>query len=101
GLFARAAALEGRFEAAVHRLDDAPGVTDVRNIGLAAGIELAPRPGAPGARAYEVFLACLEAGLLTRQAGDVIALSPPLIISEDEIGRMAEILLEAIRRTAD
>jgi beta-alanine--pyruvate transaminase len=99
-LFERARALEPHFEDAMHRLDGAPGVVDVRNIGLAAGIELASRPGRPGARAYEVFLKCLELDLLTRQAGDVIALSPPLIASEGDIDRMAEILGRAIAATA-
>ncbi|HEX9809227.1 MAG TPA: aspartate aminotransferase family protein [Alphaproteobacteria bacterium] len=99
-LFARARALEPAWEAAVHRLDSAPGVIDVRNIGLTAGIELAPRDGAPGARAYAVFLECLARGALTRQAGDVIALSPPLIISEDEIDRLVAILADAIAATA-
>ncbi len=99
-LFARAAALEPHWREAVHRLDDAPNVTDVRDIGIAAGIELVPRDGKPGARAYDVFTKCLELGALTRQAGDVIALSPPLIISEQEIDRLVEILGEAIAATA-
>jgi beta-alanine--pyruvate transaminase len=98
-LFARAAGLEARWEAAVHRLDDAANVIDVRNIGIVAGIEFAPRPGAPGARAYDVFLKCLEMGALTRQAGDVIALSPPLIISEEEIDRLVDIVAGAIAAT--
>ncbi len=98
-LFDRAAALESRFEAAVHRLDDAPGVIDVRNIGLAAGIEFAPQPGAPGVQAYRVFVRCLELGLLTRQAGDTIALSPPLIVSETEIDCIADTLACAIGDT--
>jgi beta-alanine--pyruvate transaminase len=99
-LFARARALEPHFEDAVHRLDDVAGVIDVRSIGLAAGIELAARQGRPGARAYEVFLKCLELGLLTRQAGDIIALSPPLIASEGDIDQMADILGRAIAATA-
>jgi beta-alanine--pyruvate transaminase len=98
-LFARAAGREARWEAAVHRLDDAANVIDVRNIGIVAGIEFAPRPGAPGARAYDVFLKCLEMGALTRQAGDVIALSPPLIISEEEIDRLVDIVAGAIAAT--
>lgn len=99
GLFARAAGLEPHFEAAVHRLDDAPGVVDVRNIGLAAGIEFEPQ-GAVGARAYKVFLKCLEMGALTRQAGDVIAISPPLIASAEEIDRLVDIIGEAVAATA-
>jgi beta-alanine--pyruvate transaminase len=96
GLFARAARLERVWEDAVHRLDDAANVVDVRNLGLVAGIELAQRDGKPGLRAYEVFLKCLEMGCLVRAAGDVIALSPPLIIDEDEIDRLVTTLGDAI-----
>ncbi len=99
-LFARAARIEPHFEVAVHRLDDGKNVVDVRNIGIAAGIEFAQRDGRPGARAYDVFLKCLDMGLLTRQAGDVIALSPPLIASEAEIDTMAGILAEAAATVA-
>ncbi|MDH3240799.1 MAG: aspartate aminotransferase family protein [Alphaproteobacteria bacterium] len=99
-LFARAAGLEPYWQEAVHRLDGADNVIDVRDIGIVAGIEFAPREGKPGARAYDVFTKCLELGALTRQAGDVIALSPPLIISENEIDRLVEILAEAIAATA-
>src|ERR1700760_227350 len=53
GLFERAAALAPKFEAAAHALRDAKHVKDVRNLGMVAGIELTPRDGAPGARAYE------------------------------------------------
>ncbi len=98
-LFARARELEPYFEEAVHRLDGAPGVIDVRNIGLAAGIEF-KTDGAVGARAYKVFLKCLELGALTRQAGDVIAISPPLIISREEIDRLVDIIAEAAAATA-
>jgi beta-alanine--pyruvate transaminase len=98
-MFARAAELETYFEQAVHRLDEAPGVIDVRNIGLAAGIEF-KTTGAPGARAYQMFLKCLDLGALTRQAGDVIAISPPLIISKDEIDRLVDIIAEAATQTA-
>lgn len=99
-LFARAAGLEAYFEDAVHRLDGAAHVIDVRNIGLAAGIEFAVRDGRVGARAYSVFLKCLEMGLLTRQAGEVIALSPPLIVSKAQIDTMIDILARAIAEAA-
>jgi beta-alanine--pyruvate transaminase len=55
-------------------------------------IELAPRADAPGARGYEVLVKALKAGLLIRATGDIIALSPPLIISEAEIGKLFDIL---------
>ena len=88
GLFERAHALAPTFEAAAHALRDAKHVKDIRNVGLVAGIELESRDGAPGARGYEAFLKCFEAGLLIRFTGDTLAFSPPLIISEAEIGRV-------------
>ena len=54
--------------------------------------------GAPGKRAYDVFVDCFEKGLLIRVTGDIIALSPPLIVSEDEISTMADMVGDAIRR---
>lgn len=99
GLFGRAKALSGAWEDAVHSLKDLPNVIDVRNLGLMGAVELAPREGAPTARAFEVYLKAFEKGLLVRQTGDIIALSPPLIISEEQIGELVEKLGEAIRET--
>jgi beta-alanine--pyruvate transaminase len=62
-------------------------VVDIRNIGLVAGIELAPIPGKPTARAFEAFLRAYEKGVLIRTTGDTIALSPPLIIEKAHIDR--------------
>jgi beta-alanine--pyruvate transaminase len=95
-LFARAAALEPYWADAVHSLDDAPHVKDVRNLGLVAGIELTARDGAPGKRAAEVFALCFDEGVLVRVTGDIVALSPPLIISRAQIdelvGKIGEVL---------
>ncbi|MCG5073416.1 aspartate aminotransferase family protein [Paraburkholderia tagetis] len=88
GLFERAHNLAPKFEAAAHALRDAKHVKDVRNLGLVAGIELESRDSAPGARAYEVFVKCFEAGVLIRFTGDILAFSPPLIVSEEEIERL-------------
>jgi beta-alanine--pyruvate transaminase len=88
GLFERANSLAPKFEAAAHALRDAKHVKDIRNLGLVAGIELESRDGAPGARAYEVFVKCFEAGVLIRFTGDILAFSPPLIITEEEIERL-------------
>jgi beta-alanine--pyruvate transaminase len=90
GLFERARGLEGRWETAVHGLADARHVIDIRNMGIVAGIELTPRPGAPGARATEVFRRLFDAGLLVRATGDIIALSPPLILEEEQIDTMVQ-----------
>ena len=88
GLFARAAAMADYWEQAAHALHDAPHVIDVRNLGLVAGIELAPRPDAPGTRAAAAFHRAFDEGILVRVTGDIIALSPPLIIDRPQIDRL-------------
>jgi len=100
GLLTRAAELAPAFEAAVHGLRDCPNVIDIRNLGLMAGIELAPRPDAPGARGYETFVRALKEGALVRFTGDTIALSPPLIISTEEIERLTGILRGVLEQVA-
>ncbi|TDN62487.1 aspartate aminotransferase family protein [Paraburkholderia sp. BL10I2N1] len=95
-LFARAHAMAPKFESAVHALRDAPYVKDIRNLGLVAGVELESRAGAPGARAYEAFLKCFEAGVLIRFTGDILAFSPPLIIEEAQIERIFSTVREAL-----
>ena len=97
GLFARAAMLEPAWETAIHSLKDAPHVIDIRNLGLMAGIDLAPRPGVPGARGAEIMQTCFDAGVLIRVTGDTIALSPPLIVSEDQIGEIVRAIRAALQ----
>lgn len=94
-LFGRAASLAPHFEAAAHSLRGRRHVIDIRNIGLVAGIELAPRKTGR-ARAFEAFLKCYERGALIRTTGDVIALSPPLIIERGEIEKLFELLGEVL-----
>ena len=98
GLLTRAAGLAPTWRDAVFALRDAPHVLDIRCLGLVAGIELAARPGAPGARAHEVFVDCFRRGLLIRVTGDIIALSPPLIVEPAQIEEMVSILGESLRR---
>ena len=93
----RSLAMEPYFEDAAHSMRDAPGVIDVRNIGLVAGIELAPRPGKPGARAMDVFRTCFDQGVLTRVTGDIVALSPPLIVERPHVDRLFGTLADALR----
>ncbi|MBN3858684.1 aspartate aminotransferase family protein [Paraburkholderia sp. Ac-20340] len=100
GLFERAHSLAPKFEAAAHALRDAPHVKDVRNLGMVAGIELDSRDGAVGARAYEVFVKCFEAGVLIRFTGDILAFSPPLIITEEEIERLFGTVREVLTKVA-
>ncbi len=96
GLFERALAIEPYWRAAVHALRDARHVIDIRDFGLIAGIELAPRPGAPTARAMEAFEAAFDQGLLIRVTGDIIALSPPLIIEESQIDQIVETIRKVL-----
>jgi beta-alanine--pyruvate transaminase len=100
GLFQRAADLEPVWEDAAHGLAGAPHVKDIRNLGLVAGIELESRPGAAGQRATEVFRTCFDEGLLIRVTGDIIALSPPLIVSPAQIDQIMQTIADVLRRTA-
>jgi beta-alanine--pyruvate transaminase len=98
---ARVRSLTPYFEQAVHSLADAPGVISIRNIGLAAGIELAARPNAAGQRGAETQAAAFERGLLTRAPGDTLVLAPPFVSSQSDIDRMVELLRAAIEATAN
>ena len=99
-LFERAATLEPYWEDAAHSLRARRNVIDIRTLGITAGIELEPRPDAAAARAYEVFLACLENGLLVRTTGDTVALSPPLVLERQHIDRIFGVLGDAIDAAA-
>jgi len=96
----RARAIEGYFEDGAHSLKDLPNVIDIRNYGLVAGIELQGRAGKPTDRAVRIFQRCFDTGLLIRTTGDIIALSPPLIIEKHHVDRMFGTLAEAIRAEA-
>jgi len=85
GLLTRAAELAPYWEEALHSLKDAPHVIDVRNIGLIGAIELEPIAGEPTKRAFAAFRQAFDDGLLIRTTGDIIALSPPLIVSTSQI----------------
>ena len=99
-LLTRAADLEKTWQDTLHSLKGLPHVLDIRNLGLVGAIELSPRDGAPGTRGYDVFVECLKKGLLVRVTGDIIALSPPLIIEEHQIADIASILGDALKTTA-
>jgi len=97
GLFERAASLAPQWEQALHSLRGLPHVIDIRNLGLVGGIEMEPRAGAPGTRAFEVFVDCFNRGALIRVTGDIIALSPPLIIDERQIDELIDTIGSAIK----
>jgi beta-alanine--pyruvate transaminase len=97
GLYQRANEMAPVLEDAVHSLKDAPNVIDVRNIGMMAAVELAPRDGEPTLRALDVFRRCFDAGVLIRTTGDAIALTPPLIIDESQIDQIITTIRDALQ----
>ncbi len=96
-LFKRAQELAPYFQEAVHSLREMPHVIDIRNMGLVAGIELEPKAGKPTERAFKAFQKCYEKGVLIRTTGDIIALSPPLIISKAQIDELVGTLGGVLR----
>jgi beta-alanine--pyruvate transaminase len=98
GLLTRAAELAPYWETALHTLRGMPHVIDVRNIGLIGAIELESIPGEPTKRAFSAFLDAYESGLLIRTTGDIIALSPPLIASTDDIDEIVATLAMVLNR---
>ncbi|HEY6135817.1 MAG TPA: aminotransferase class III-fold pyridoxal phosphate-dependent enzyme, partial [Rubrivivax sp.] len=100
GLLTRAGELQGYFAECLHSLKGEPNVIDIRNIGLVGGVELSPLPGEPTKRAFNIFLDLYEKGLLLRTTGDIVAISPPLIIERAQIDQIVDMLRGAIRRVA-
>ncbi len=100
GLLTRGAELANHWQEALHSLKGVSNVIDIRNLGLVGAIELSSRKDAPGARAYDIFVDCFQKGLLIRVTGDVIALSPPLIVEKEQIDTIVSILGDAIKRAA-
>ncbi|WP_159589243.1 aspartate aminotransferase family protein [Chelativorans xinjiangense] len=92
GLLTRGAELGPYWEDALHSLKDAPHVIDIRNIGLVGAVELEAIPGQPTKRAFSAFLKAFEKGVLIRTTGDIIALSPPLIIEKGQIDEIVDCL---------
>ena len=97
GLLERAGTLATTWEDALHSLGDLPCVIDIRNLGLVAGIELESRPNQVGQRGYQALVRCFEQGLLIRTTGNVIALSPPLIVETQQIDQMIEVLRSVLK----
>lgn len=96
GLFQRANDLAPYWEEALHSLRGLPHVIDIRNMGLIGAVELEPIAGEPTKRAFTAFLKAYDKGILIRTTGDIIAMSPPLIISKSEIdeliGKLGDVL---------
>ena len=97
GLLTRASQIAAFWEDRLHALKGLPHVIDIRNIGLIGAVEFQPDPDAPGERAYSRFVKCFEKGLLVRQTGDIIALSPPLIVTESQIDQLFDIFTDVLK----
>ncbi|OOY28756.1 aspartate aminotransferase family protein [Thioclava sp. L04-15] len=97
GLFERAAELAPYWEDALHSLKGTRHVIDIRNEGLIGAVELEPIAGEPTKRAFSAFLKAYEKGILIRTTGDIIAMSPPLIISKEQIDQLIGTLKEVLK----
>ncbi|MDR6631993.1 beta-alanine--pyruvate transaminase [Phyllobacterium sp. 1468] len=97
GLLTRASEISSYWEDALHALKGLPHVIDIRNLGLIGAIELEPIEGAPTKRAFQAFLKAYEKGVLIRTTGDIIALSPPLIISKGQIEHLFDTLADVLK----
>lgn len=97
GLLTRGEELAPYWEDALHSLKGEPHVIDIRNIGLIGAIELAPIAGSPTKRAFSAFVKAFERGALIRTTGDIIALSPPLIITRGQINELIDHVREVLR----
>ena len=88
GLLTRGAELAQYWEDAIHSLKGLPHVIDIRNLGLIGAVELEPISGSPTKRAFSAFVQAYEKGILIRTTGDIIAMSPPLIITKAQIDEL-------------
>jgi len=96
-IFGRVAAIAPFFEDAMHSLKGEPHVIDVRNLGLAGGLTLAPHPDGPGVRAYGVFLKAYELGVAIRSNGDTLAIAPILTSEKSDIEAIIDLVRAALR----
>ena len=97
GLLTRANDLADYWADGVHSLRGLPHVIDLRNLGLIGAVELDPIPGKPGLRGYNTFVRAFEQGLLIRVTGDIVAMSPPLIIEQQHIDQVFGILGDVLK----
>ncbi len=100
GMYENVTALAPYWEEAIHQLRDCPHVVDIRNLGLVGAVELAPREGAPGARGSEAVQLAYNEGVMIRITGDIIALSPPLIVNKEQIDQIMATLRRVLTALA-
>jgi beta-alanine--pyruvate transaminase len=100
GLLTRAQEMQRYFSECLFSLKGLPNVIDIRTIGLVGGVELTPIAGEPTKRAFNIFLDCFDKGVMLRTTGDIVAISPPLIIERQQIDQIIDTLRGAIQRAA-
>lgn len=97
GLFDRSKTLAPVWERALHSLADAPHVIDIRNLGMLGAVQIESAPGAFGQRARECAAACHEDGVFVRALGETLILSPPLVISEEQIAQIVDTIGRSLK----
>lgn len=100
-LFERAGQMGKVLGDAMHgSLKGLPNVIGIRSLGLAGAVELSSVAGAPGKRAYDIFMDCFHHGVLVRPAGENLVVCPPYIVEKEQIERIVNVLADAIRKNA-
>jgi beta-alanine--pyruvate transaminase len=100
-LFTRAGEMGRVLGDAMHSaLKGLPNVISIRSLGLAAAVELAPLPGMPGKRVFDIFMDCYHRGVLVRNAGENLVFAPPFIVEASHIDQMVSVLADAIKKHA-
>ena len=92
----RVASLAPYFEEQLHKLQDRPHVAGIRNYGFAGALTLAPHPGEPAKRPYEVAMRMWEKGFYVRYGGDTIQLGLPFITEKQEIDTLMSALADSL-----
>jgi beta-alanine--pyruvate transaminase len=101
GLFERAKKLEPVWYDACMSLKGLPNVLDIRCVGITVGIDLASKPDGVGKRGFEAMdRGFHDEGIMLRAVGDSLAMSPPLIVSENQIGEIFEKVARIIKAVA-
>jgi beta-alanine--pyruvate transaminase len=100
-LFERAGQMGVLLGHALHSgLKGLPNVVGIRALGLAGAVELSPMVGAPGKRAYDIFMYCYHHGVMVRPAAENIVVCPPYIVTEAQIDQIVSVVADAVRASA-
>lgn len=90
------------FAERLRSLSDLPGVADIRSVGLVGCVQCLLDPNRidpldeDKAFTREIDQRCFELGLIVRPLGDLCVISPPLVISREQIDDIVAIMRQAI-----